>query len=171
MATTDMTTNPTPQGDLPELPEPLSNFTEGQWWIKELDALVADSDKRTDDQYRAVAVVHHLLRAIAASQAVQAPAAWQAREMLDEGWSEWREYRGTDLDAWRARVERRPDIYQLRALIESTPPGEVRQALTDEQIEAIVSDFEMDCSDSIIKQIIKYYTSQLSAKDTIILNL
>lgn len=42
--------------------------------------------------------------------------AWQAREMLDEDWSEWREYRGQDLERWRVRVSRRPDLYQLRPL-------------------------------------------------------
>ena len=40
---------------------PLSDFQEGQWWIAELDAMVKDAG--TQDQKRAVAVEHHLLRA------------------------------------------------------------------------------------------------------------
>jgi hypothetical protein len=40
-------------------------FTEGQWWIQELDAH-ARSPKATDDQKRAVAVVHNLLRQLKA---------------------------------------------------------------------------------------------------------
>lgn len=41
---------------------PLSDFAEGQWWVQELDAMVASG---TLDQKRAVAVVHHMLRAAA----------------------------------------------------------------------------------------------------------
>ena len=40
--------------------DPLDDFQEGQWWIKELDSMVAEA---TPDQRRAVAVVHNLLRA------------------------------------------------------------------------------------------------------------
>lgn len=47
--------------------EPLTEFQEGQWWIEELDAMVKDAG--TDDQKRAVAVVHHLLRASSAAAA------------------------------------------------------------------------------------------------------
>ena len=47
-------------------PEPPSNFQEGQWWVRELDAF-AQSQNATDDQKRAVAVVHHLLAAVAAA--------------------------------------------------------------------------------------------------------
>ncbi len=47
--------------------EPLTEFQEGQWWIAELDAMVKDAG--TDDQKRAVAVVHHLLRASSAAPA------------------------------------------------------------------------------------------------------
>ncbi|QDH83412.1 hypothetical protein [Achromobacter phage Motura] len=42
-------------------PEPLGHFQEGQWWINELDAW-AKQPGTTDDQKRAVAVVHHMLR-------------------------------------------------------------------------------------------------------------
>ena len=42
--------------------DPITDFQEGQWWVKELDAMVYD--KGTFDQKRAVAVVHHLLRAV-----------------------------------------------------------------------------------------------------------
>lgn len=49
---------------------PLSDFQEGQWWIAALDAMVKDAG--TQDQKRAVAVVHHLLRASRA--AATAPA-------------------------------------------------------------------------------------------------
>ena len=42
--------------------DPITDFTEGQWWVKELDAVSLNG---TDDQKRAVAVVHHLLRAVA----------------------------------------------------------------------------------------------------------
>ncbi len=41
--------------------EPLSDFQEGQWWVKELDAMVVDG---TPDQKRAVAVVHNLLNMV-----------------------------------------------------------------------------------------------------------
>lgn len=47
---------------------------------------------------------------------VAEPVAWQAREMLDEDWSDWRECRGEDLVRWQSRVARRPDLYELRAL-------------------------------------------------------
>jgi hypothetical protein len=51
---------------------PLCDFQEGQWWVRELDALAA-SRQATDDQKRAVAVVHHMLRAaLATTPAVQA---------------------------------------------------------------------------------------------------
>lgn len=43
---------------------PLSEFQEGQWWVKELDAMVALPGV-SDQQKRAVAVVHHMLRAAA----------------------------------------------------------------------------------------------------------
>ena len=46
--------------------DPLADFQEGQWWIKELDAF-ARQDFATNDQKRAVAVVHNLLRAAQAS--------------------------------------------------------------------------------------------------------
>jgi hypothetical protein len=39
----------------------LSDFQEGQWWVKELDELVKNG---TSDQKRAVAVVHNLLSII-----------------------------------------------------------------------------------------------------------
>jgi len=39
--------------------ETVSDFAEGQWWLQELDAMVASG---TDDQKRAVAVVRNLLR-------------------------------------------------------------------------------------------------------------
>lgn len=41
---------------------PLEDFQEGQWWVHELDCMVARQS--TPDQARAVAVVHHLLRAV-----------------------------------------------------------------------------------------------------------
>jgi len=40
----------------------LSDFRDGQWWVKELDAVVANG---TNDQRRAVAVVRNLLATIA----------------------------------------------------------------------------------------------------------
>ena len=43
--------------------EPLSEFKEGQWWVKELDAM-KELPGITLDQKRAVAVVHNLLGAI-----------------------------------------------------------------------------------------------------------
>jgi hypothetical protein len=43
---------------------PLSDFREGQWWISELDAW---AETGSDDQKRAVAVVHRLLRAVRAA--------------------------------------------------------------------------------------------------------
>lgn len=44
--------------------DPLSDFQEGQWWVKELDEL-ARAPGATHDQKRAVAVVHHMLRSAA----------------------------------------------------------------------------------------------------------
>ena len=45
--------------------DPLSDFQEGQWWVRELDKAAATVGA-TDDFRRAVAVVHHLLRSAAA---------------------------------------------------------------------------------------------------------
>jgi hypothetical protein len=53
---------------LREYTEPLSEFQEGQWWVNELDALVK-KEGTTDDQKRAVAVVHHMLRSAALASA------------------------------------------------------------------------------------------------------
>ena len=39
----------------------LEDFKEGQWWVKELDAM-AQAETATPDQKRAVAVVHNMLR-------------------------------------------------------------------------------------------------------------
>lgn len=39
---------------------PINDFQEGQWWLKELDSLVKDG---TSDQKRSVAVVRNLIRA------------------------------------------------------------------------------------------------------------
>ena len=44
------------------IPDPLSEFKEGQWWVVELD-LAAKTG--TPDFKRAVAVVHHMLRSAA----------------------------------------------------------------------------------------------------------
>jgi len=44
-------------------PEPLTEFSEGQWWVKALDAL-KDLPGASNDQKRAVAVVHHLLASV-----------------------------------------------------------------------------------------------------------
>lgn len=59
------------QAEIPAPPdtEPLGSFEEGQWWVKELDALVHRG--ATPDQVRAVAVVHRLLRAVKSAQANQ----------------------------------------------------------------------------------------------------
>lgn len=54
--------------ELREYTEPLSEFQEGQWWVNELDALVK-KEGTTDDQKRAVAVVHHMLRSAALASA------------------------------------------------------------------------------------------------------
>lgn len=43
--------------------ETVSDFREGQWWVKELDAIFASPDA-SPDQKRAVAVVHNLLRKV-----------------------------------------------------------------------------------------------------------
>ena len=45
-------------------PEPIHNFAENQWWVAELDSMAQTG---TDDQKRAVAVVHHLLKAVQAT--------------------------------------------------------------------------------------------------------
>lgn len=55
-----------------EFLSPISDFFEGQWWIKELDkignASAGHPIEVTHDMKRAVAVVHHLLRAIRAQE-------------------------------------------------------------------------------------------------------
>lgn len=67
-------TLPTPPAQQGEefWPEPLSEFKEGQWWVAELDA-IARSVNATDEQKRAVSVVHHLLAS--AAKAVAKPPA------------------------------------------------------------------------------------------------
>lgn len=50
----------------PQGTDPLSDFREGQWWVKELDAMAA-SGLATENQKRAIAVVHHMLRAARAA--------------------------------------------------------------------------------------------------------
>ena len=45
--------------------EPLVNFQEGQWWVAELDRAALTG---ADDFKRAVAVVHHMLRAAAGAE-------------------------------------------------------------------------------------------------------
>ena len=53
--------------------DPLSDFQEGQWWVAELDAWATSG---TDQQKRAVAVVHHMLRSASlAAERVPEPAA------------------------------------------------------------------------------------------------
>jgi hypothetical protein len=54
--------NPIIRGQPAQPPSPLSDFREGQWWIEELDKAAAAPDA-PDDFRRAVAVVHHMLRA------------------------------------------------------------------------------------------------------------
>lgn len=56
-----------------EFDSPLSDFQEGQWWVKELDAMPG-----TDDQKRAIAVVHHMLRS--ARAALATAQTWQPIE-------------------------------------------------------------------------------------------
>lgn len=48
----------------------LSDFQEGQWWLKELDAMAMDG---TPDQKRAVAVVRNLMNAAKALHSVDTP--------------------------------------------------------------------------------------------------
>lgn len=48
-----------------QVPAPLSEFQEGQWWVNELDAMGRSGDP---DQKRAVAVVHHLLLSIRSAE-------------------------------------------------------------------------------------------------------
>ena len=47
-------------------PLPIHDFSEGQWWVSELD-LLANSLDASNNLKRAVAVVHHLLKAIHAT--------------------------------------------------------------------------------------------------------
>jgi hypothetical protein len=58
------------QGEASEFDSPLSDFKEGQWWTLELDA-IANSSSATNEQRRAIAVVRHLLRVIAATHPTQ----------------------------------------------------------------------------------------------------
>lgn len=60
------------QGEASEFDSPLSDFKEGQWWTLELDA-IANSSSATNEQRRAIAVVRHLLRVIAATHTEPAP--------------------------------------------------------------------------------------------------
>lgn len=56
---------------------PLSDFQEGQWWVSELDSIAMYADGQsmvvTHDLKRAVAVVHHMLRAAQKGQPVKLP--------------------------------------------------------------------------------------------------
>lgn len=72
-------TPPTQQGE-EFWPAPLSEFKEGQWWIAELDA-IASSVNATDEQKRAVSVVHHFLAS--AEKSVAAPIA-KCVELTDD---------------------------------------------------------------------------------------
>ncbi len=50
----------------------LSDFSEGQWWVKELDSLkIGETVTVTLDIYRAVQVVHNLLRAVREAEATK----------------------------------------------------------------------------------------------------
>lgn len=60
----------------------LTDFQEGQWWVAELDAL-ARSPSATDDQKRAVAVVHNFLN-ITAKLATPTPAVAVPGSLTDE---------------------------------------------------------------------------------------
>lgn len=69
----------------------LFDFQEGQWWVDELDAL-ASAETATQDQKRAVAVVHNLLRHIPAAirnegylQGLEAAAKLCERELTSFG--------------------------------------------------------------------------------------
>lgn len=64
--------------------DPLTDFQEGQWWIKELDAL-KNIEGATLDQKRAVAVVHNLLRAAAAQPIPAKPVPSVSEVALDLG--------------------------------------------------------------------------------------
>jgi hypothetical protein len=75
----------------PQAAPAADEFSKGQWWVNELDALASHPTGQkifvTPDLKRAVAVVHKMLRAIAAPQA--APASpWQAalEIRMAQGW-------------------------------------------------------------------------------------
>ena len=63
--------------------DPLYSFSEGQWWIRELDGMVGSSSA-TVEQKRAVAVVHHLLRAAALSCNRTLPAQSQSQDKQEK---------------------------------------------------------------------------------------
>jgi len=68
--------------------DPLSDFQEGQWWVRELDEWAKTG---SDDQKRAVAVVHHMLRSAAAAPTptATAPAAltdYRIKRMAADFW-------------------------------------------------------------------------------------
>lgn len=58
---------------VPTETSPLSDFREGQWWVRELDDLannpIGEEVFVTADLVRAVATVHHLLAAVRAYEA------------------------------------------------------------------------------------------------------
>jgi hypothetical protein len=70
---------------------PLSDFREGQWWISELDAW---AETGSDDQKRAVAVVHRLLRAVRAASTSANVARLSIDDLqgkaLEHGFKYWR---------------------------------------------------------------------------------
>jgi hypothetical protein len=73
-----------------------------------------------------------------AAGSVAKPVAWQAREMLGDDWSDWREYRGDGLILWQSRVARRPDLYELRALSLYAAPTSQKadQSVSDAMVDA-----------------------------------
>ena len=101
--------------------DPLADFQEGQWWIKELDAF-ARQDFATNDQKRAVAVVHNLLRAAQAS-ALQAaipaqPVAWVPRAIKDSPLAVAGEFAWDDLSEHQFQV-RNTEYWECAALYAS----------------------------------------------------
>ncbi|WP_455154108.1 hypothetical protein [Cupriavidus campinensis] len=99
-----------------EFDSPLSDFQEGQWWVKELDALGSTG---TDDQKRAIAVVHHMLRsaraALATAQTV--PNGWKLIPLLatPEMVEAFRKaYK--DGSIWNERL-----VHALRAMLAAAP--------------------------------------------------
>jgi hypothetical protein len=134
----------------------LSDFQEGQWWLAELDAAVANG---TQEQKRAVSVVRNLLATLAANTTLLAqPAAIAAeREACAKVLVKIAQFLGVvrvyaqdiqpkhELETdkplhWKAR-ELQDEVIRM---LDTTSPAQIAEPLTDEQLLDILRGIDSD---------------------------